>query len=95
MLSSNWVLWSLDVWGNETEGFEVNDRCCLSRSFQIDHLDPTDDNPSDLDIKTALIAGGYLREGYGIKCDGDDRFVSVDLARNNNPLFTLDRNQDK
>jgi hypothetical protein len=26
-------LWSYDVWGNEADGFEVNDRCCIDRDL--------------------------------------------------------------
>jgi hypothetical protein len=28
-------LWSYDVWGNELEGYDVNDRCCLDRAIEV------------------------------------------------------------
>jgi hypothetical protein len=31
-----WELWGYDVWGNEDDGFEVNDRHCLNRKIEIE-----------------------------------------------------------
>ena len=31
-------VWTYDVWGNEEEGYEVNDRCCVERAAEIPAL---------------------------------------------------------
>jgi len=28
-------VWTYDVWGNEDDGYEVNDRCCVERAAEI------------------------------------------------------------
>lgn len=83
-----WELWTYDVWGNETDGWDVNDRTCLDREFAL----PTDS--SDDEIKQALIDAGYLKPGFEIDLDGDDMIVFVNQSNNDFPLFELLLNQE-
>ncbi len=64
-------IWSLDVWGNEEEGFEVNDRGCINRSVEID------DDATDSDIIELMIDMGYLMAGSRDKgqIDGDSEYT--------------------
>jgi hypothetical protein len=84
-----YTLWSYDVWGNEEDGWEVNDRCCLSRLFEI-HA--AGDDATDEEIRLALVACGYLKDGFAIETDGDDRMIEVTQANNGYPLFGLEWN---
>lgn len=35
MLNTEWEVWTYDVWGNETDGYEVNDRICIDRHCHL------------------------------------------------------------
>lgn len=59
MKRTTYTLWSLDVWGNAEEGFEVNDRSAWSRDFVIEH---EGDAPTDAEVLRALFNAGYLNE---------------------------------
>ena len=90
-----WETWSYDVWGNEEEGFEVNDRFSLDKNYPMDltvqvankgtirefkHATPTDKQ-----IKEAL----NIRPGIKIETDGDDITIYVEYAKNGYPLGEL------
>lgn len=38
-----YTLWSYDVWGNEKDGWEVNDRCALDRNLELPSTNSTDE----------------------------------------------------
>jgi hypothetical protein len=77
MKNVSYELWFYDVWGNETDGFEVNDRNCASRDFIIPTMPKqklgkiktdtsftavfTDFTPSDKEVLTALVDAGELK----------------------------------
>lgn len=78
-------VYSLDVWGNETDGFEVNDR------RQIGTVEIEDDTP-DGSILGRLQAKGYLDESLSIidVCiDGDDEVIFIDTTHTGYPLLQL------
>lgn len=84
-----WTLWSLDVLGNDDDGYEVNDRCCLDRAFEL----PED--ATDAQIVNALRENHYLSgwvKTSHIEIGGDDLVIDVDWAKTGRPLFTLERN---
>ena len=87
MHKSTYTLWSLDVWGNEREGFEVNDRCCLSREFEVEHEGSEAD---DEDIRLALVAGGYLKPRFRMAYDGDEVSIFISHKASGRPLFQLE-----
>jgi len=78
----------LYVWGNEEEGFEVNDRSgCGTIELPVDF--------SDHDLIQALIEadilasfGGQVKDVFEI--DGDDSWISIDSKRNGKPLLQLE-----
>lgn len=47
-MTVTWKLWSFDVWGNATDGWEVNDRSCREREFEIPAADPNAPTPSEV-----------------------------------------------
>jgi hypothetical protein len=59
MSTYSYTVWSLDVWGNDDDGYEVNDRCKVGT---ID-LDATTVIDSDQGLMEALIEAGYLKPG--------------------------------
>lgn len=85
-----WETWSYDVWGNARDGWDVNDRRCLDRDYQLripievcnagtaaafDHATPTD---------------RQIRAVFGIRCrfetDGDDTSIYVTRERDGYPI---------
>lgn len=51
-----WTVWSLDVWGNERDGYQVNDRS-RAGTVRIRRDAP------DAEIVRSLVRGGFLRKG--------------------------------
>ena len=81
-----WAVYSLDVWGNAADGFEVNDR---SRAGTI----TISDDATDADIIGALVDADFLVANHrcGIDDDGDDRYMGVSIRSSGRPVFQLER----
>ena len=82
---------SLDVWGNEIDGYEVN-------SAYYTGIDITCDIESDQDIITSLQVGeGFLSDKANIDTitiDGDPDFmITVDDTETGYPLYQLHANR--
>ena len=80
-------VWSLDVWGNRKEGFEINDRSCFARAveFPTTHKvynqgteqEFSDDWPTDKQIIETLKEIGYLADHVttnDVDIDGEPDF---------------------
>jgi predicted RNA binding protein YcfA (HicA-like mRNA interferase family) len=84
--SKMWSIYSLDVWGNEEDGFEVNNR---QRAGDIEILD----GASDEDIIKTLKQEGFLKakvKASQIHIDGDDYAMNVDDAETGEPIYQLE-----
>lgn len=79
-----------DVWGNEEDGWEVNNLCSLEEEYGL--LIITDDS-TDEKIIEFLIKIGYLGdEAQGnIRIDGDDCFIELFSKENDMPLGRLEK----
>lgn len=83
---STWRLYTYDVWGNEHDGYQVND---VFRTSETVEFDP---DASDEEIIKALKSAGILRpriRASAIELDGDDAVIYVNDARNGRPEFEL------
>lgn len=83
---ATWNVYSLDVWGNEEDGFEVNDR---SRVGTIE----TSAEPPDAEVWCALLEAGIAR---GVISDGsfewqDEDLLAIDEKATGRPVFQLER----
>ncbi len=77
---------SLDVWGNENDGFDVN------QSFYTNHYIDIPDINNDADIIVELIDNGLLKSHAttdNIEIDGDDFMLYVSESKTGCPLFHL------
>ena len=93
-LSTTWEVWGYDVWGNEEDGYTVNDRRLLHRAYHIRcpvTLYNSDTprqfvsaTPSDRQLRTAL----GITSRTSIETDGDDTNIYV-TAENGYPLGEL------
>lgn len=79
-----WSVYSLDVWGNPREGFEVNDRCKVGTVDIPEYAE-------DKGIIKALVDAGYLKPRFQFNIDGDDMFLSIDHAASGRPVLQLQR----
>ncbi len=82
-----YTIHSLDVWGNETDGFQVNDIYPSSGTVQIS------DQATDREILEALKDEGHIRRGVlpsQVRIDGEPGFsLWVEDARNGRPELEL------
>ena len=89
---------SLDVWGNEDEGFEIND------SFKTSHTITFDDTASepntgyaeqektDLNILQELLDNGFLNgwcSDYSVEWETETD-IAITLSSNNKPILNLE-----
>jgi hypothetical protein len=88
--STKWELWAYDVWGNRNDGYEVNDRSCFNRSYEINLKievnNPHTNNrflsafPSDYQIQKAFNTRSKL-DIYG-----DDTTIYVNRESDSYPI---------
>ena len=84
-MTTNYRVWSHDVWGNEKDGFEVNDNR-LEAEVEIH------DMATNREIMQALKHAGLLIKACQerwLEFDGDDATIYINQARNGYPLYTL------
>lgn len=84
---ARWKVYSLDVWGNEEDGFEVNDRC---NAGTIE----TSDDPPDAEVWCALIEAHIAHNAPISRAAfdaSDNTFISIDDSETGRPVFQLER----
>jgi hypothetical protein len=80
------TLWSYDVWGNEEDGYEVNDRCALDREIAV----PEFFSMNEKAILDAIDATS--RAGIDWTASSEDTIELTD-RRTGKPLGCIERNQ--
>lgn len=92
-IDTTWELRTYDVWGNATDGYEVNDsfrsgevtiRCKVEVNNAGTPQEFLSASPSDSQIRRAL----SLRR-FKLETDGDDLTIYVNRARDGYPLGEL------
>lgn len=73
-----YTVYSLDVWGNAEDGYEVND------SFKVGTILSA--------LKSVGIIANHIKL-FDIVIDGDDFMITIDDAKDGRPVFTLGRLQ--
>ncbi len=83
---AQYELWSFDVWGNEKDGYEVNDRSNWTYNFQMDS------ESTDAQIVKALVDWGFLADHVkpsDIEIEGDGEHFFFNDAATHYPLGEL------
>ena len=94
-IETTWETWTYDVWGNEKDGFEVNDRSCLSRDYPLTLKVETFNQGTDQEFKAAYPSDKQIREALDIKprtrivLEGDDLAIYVTHGPTGYPLGEL------
>ena len=101
-------VWSLDVWRNETDGFDVNDRSCFQRDVEFPTTHKTynegtpqefsDNWPTDQQIIDKLIEIGYFKGSVklaDVDIDGDPNYsLYIDDSKNGRPLCQIENSDN-
>jgi hypothetical protein len=90
-----WEVRTYDVWGNQKDGYEVNDSCVVHREYELT-IPATVNNPgTPQEFESAYPTDRQIREALGIKprvrlsLDGDDLHITVDHESTGYPLGEL------
>lgn len=77
-----------DVWGNEVDGYEINNQCVEAKDIVIA------DDATDADIINYLQLAGYLNTNdtslFNVEDSGD--FIEIFAKETGMPLYSLRRN---
>jgi hypothetical protein len=89
-VNTTWELWTYDVWGNKEEGFEVNDKTCFYRSYEI-NLKIENNNPNTpMQFLSAYPSNYQIEQAFNTNCqfelDGDDIHIYINRTSDNYPI---------
>ncbi len=84
-MSKTWHVFTLAVWGNEEDGFDVNDRCPAGKI-------ETSDEPTDAEVWACLLEAGIA---HGLITDGefdwcDEALLCINEKKTGRPVFQLE-----
>jgi hypothetical protein len=79
------TLWSYDVWGNEDDGWEVNDRSAIDREIDV----PDFFSMNEKAILDAIDAGAAVGIDW---TQSDECRIELTDRRNGKPLGCIERN---
>ncbi len=94
-IETHWEVWEYDVWGNEKDGFDVNDRYCISRDYPIMCKVEVNNVGTSQEFKSAYPSSYAIKQALSIKkwihidIEGDDLSIYVYAAKNGYPLGEL------
>jgi len=88
MNATNYQLCSYDVWGNDIDGYEVNDK------YKLDIIS-LPESPTNSQILKALKSCGFLKSTVKLsqlEFDGDEQTIYINVSRNGAPFCELAKN---
>lgn len=92
-LKAEWDVYTYDVWGNPTDGYEVNDRYCHERCHETEMDVETYNAGQPGEFHGASLTDRQIRAIFGVNCqidtDGDDLTVYVTRRRDGYPIGEL------
>jgi len=108
MKTVKYNVWSLDVWGNSQDGYDVNDRSCFPGAVEFPTTHEvynegtehefSDDWPSDIQILETLQEIGFFNDSCTldkIDIEGESEFnLYIDSSRDGYPVCQLEHVED-
>ena len=92
-LLTTWDVWTYDVWGNHEDGFDVNDRCCIARNYELAIPIETHNAGTPHEFRSASPTDRQIKKALGvlgaIETEGSDVMITVSLAKNGRPIGEL------
>lgn len=83
---TTWDVWTYDVWGNEDDGYEVNDRYNQHRDYEIECAVEVYNAGTPQQFESAYPSDEQIREALGLRdscqfeTDGDDLTIYVNTV---------------
>lgn len=91
-LTTHWELWTYDLWGNEEDGYTVNDRFCIDRDYIIRAKVTAYNVGTDQEFRQAEVSDAQIRRAFGIDgeftTDGEPGMIYVSDSEDN-PLCEM------
>ncbi len=89
-----WEVWTYDVWGNARDGYDVNDRCCICRKYEMRLLVEVNNADTVSEFKSAYPTEKQIREALGLRriqldLDGGDTTIYVNASKDGYPCGEL------
>ena len=92
-IKTYWEVWSYDVWGNAEEGYQVNDRYCQDRCYEIELPVLTANAGTEYAFEYAELSPAMVNEALGLhkrlELDGDDIMVTANGESSGKPYGEL------
>lgn len=84
-IATVWEVWTYDVWGNEEDGYEVNDRSCQARAYKLELPIEINNAGTPQQFERAYPTDEQIREIFGEEAIidngvGDDVNIYITLA---------------
>jgi hypothetical protein len=92
-VNTTWEVWTYDVWGNATDGYDVNDRNCVERAYPLRLKAVLNNAGKSGEFVSAYPSDYQLQRLFGVACkldtDGDDTSIYVRRASDGYPIGEL------
>jgi hypothetical protein len=89
-VKTTWELWSYEVWGDKQDGYDVNNRSCFDRAYEI-NLKIENNNPGlSSQFFSAYPSDYQIKKAFGTSCkistNGDDTHIYINRESDNYPI---------
>ena len=89
-VKTTWELWIYDVWGNRQDGYDTNDRFCLSRDYEINLKIEINNLGTEQEFLSASPSDYQIKKAFGVGCSldvyGDDCDIYVNQESDGFPI---------
>lgn len=89
-IKSTWELWNYDVWGNRKDGYEVNNRFCFNREYEINLKIMVNNPNTKFEFHSAYPTDYQIRKAFEVGCSidlgGDDTTIYVNRSSDGYPI---------
>jgi hypothetical protein len=90
-ISTQWELWSYDIWGNDQDGYDVNDRSCFDRDYHLDLAIELNNPGTPYEFRSGYPSDRQIRRAFGLtnirlSLQGDDTTIYVERERDGYPI---------
>lgn len=91
-IETAWEIWTYDVWGNADDGYEVNDRSCQDRHYELTLPIEINNIGTEREFESAYPTDEQIRDMFGVDAVidrgiGDD--VSIYITLGNDEGYPL------
>ena len=93
-INTAWEVRTYDVWGNATDGHEVNDSFVVTQNYPLTIEVTVNNKGTDLEFLSAYPTDNQIRKALDLRSiqldlEGDDLTIYVNRASNGYPLGEL------